>query len=61
MPSLLDSGPHDQVYVVEVADDGQTTIVFGDGEKGASLPAGARNVTVTYRTGGGAEGNVGAT
>lgn len=61
VPSLLDSGPHDQVYVVEVADDGKTTIAFGDGKMGASPSAGARNITATYRTGIGAEGDVGAT
>ena len=39
-------------------DDGQTTVVFGDGERGARLPTGPENVRAKYRNGIGKEGNV---
>jgi len=47
-------GPNDRVYICGMDDDGNVVIQFGDGEKGARLPAGVDNVKVIYRTGVGA-------
>ncbi|MFD1955262.1 putative baseplate assembly protein [Paenibacillus thailandensis] len=54
---LDDSGPADRHYEI---DRTAGTVRFGDGLRGAMLPAGTDNVIVSYRTGGGARGNVGA-
>ena len=54
--TLLDAGPTDQVYVVRQAEDGVSTVVFGDGLHGSRLPSGAENVRATYRAGIGAAG-----
>lgn len=45
---LHDSGPEERVYTLD-RDTGQ--LVFGDGEHGASLPAGSQTVQATYRYG----------
>ena len=60
VPSLFGAAAADQDYIVRPADDGRTTITFGDGATGARLPSGAQNVTATYRTGIGLDGNVDA-
>ncbi|WP_448612087.1 putative baseplate assembly protein [Geodermatophilus sp. URMC 60] len=57
-PGLHGAGPHDQVYVTEIADDASMTVGFGDGRTGARLPTGRANVVATYRQGLGREGNV---
>ena len=57
--TLLDSQAGDQVYRVEIGDDGEATVVFGDGTFGAAPPE-TSVVTANYRVGGGALGNVGA-
>ncbi len=57
---LLGAGPDDHRFVVRTDDDGQTAVVFGDGERGARLPTGIENVRAFYRTGLGRAGNVGA-
>ena len=57
-PSLYGLGPQDRAYVVRIADDGATTIEFGNGEFGARLPTGRENVAAAYRVGTGVEGNV---
>lgn len=49
------AGQHD--YVVEVDENDQATILFGDGGFGA-VPRQGAQVTATYRTGGGVAGNV---
>ena len=49
--------PGDRVYRLETADDGTTTVVFGDGETGAR-PATGAEITASYRQGQGAEGRV---
>lgn len=59
VPSLWDAGPDDAVYMVRIDDDGTTRVVFGDGTRGRRLPTGSQNVTATYRTGMGVEGEVG--
>lgn len=57
VPSLCDSGPGDRVFTVTQTADGGTLVGFGDGVHGAQPPAGS-TMSVTYRTGGGAGGNV---
>jgi len=48
----------DRGYIVRIDDGGQTTVVFGNGERGARLPTGPENVRATYRNGIGRAGNV---
>jgi hypothetical protein len=55
--SLKRVGPEDRVYTVSSEDDGTTEVRFGDGSRGLRPPAGS-TLTVTYKTGGGATGNV---
>jgi hypothetical protein len=55
--SLRRVGPEDRVYTVSIEDDGTTEVRFGDGSRGLRPPAGS-TLTVTYKTGGGATGNV---
>ena len=50
-------GPGDRVYVIETADDGTSTIIFGDGQTGSRLATGAE-VVASYRQGLGGEGRV---
>jgi hypothetical protein len=57
--TLLESRPGDQVFRVEIDDDGTAAVVFGDDTFGLR-PDDAADVTATYRVGGGAVGNVGA-
>jgi hypothetical protein len=59
VPSLLDSGPDDQVFRVELDDAGNATLVFGDGNFGLRPPDSAQ-IRATYRVGGWTVGNVGA-
>jgi hypothetical protein len=46
-------------FVVEIDEDDQATVVFGDGDLGA-IPENGAEVRATYRVGGGAAGNVAA-
>lgn len=55
--SLFLAGPREQVYVVRHGTDGDTTVVFGDGEHGSRLPSGQENVVASYRTGIGPAGD----
>ncbi|MFE1872772.1 putative baseplate assembly protein [Streptomyces sp. NPDC059496] len=50
-------GPQDGGYVLTEG-PGTASVAFGDGVHGSRLPTGAENVTATYRTGGGARGNL---
>jgi hypothetical protein len=56
---LLESGPDDRSFVVEMDDDGDGHIRFGDGILGRMPDAGSA-FQATYRTGNGPSGNVGA-
>jgi propionyl-CoA carboxylase alpha chain len=47
----------ERVFVVETTNE-QTTIQFGDGEQGERLPDGTHTLTVSFRQGLGARGNV---
>jgi predicted phage baseplate assembly protein len=58
VPSLSDVDGERQSYMVRIADDGQTSVIFGDGINGARLPSGRENVVATYRSGIGLNGHV---
>jgi predicted phage baseplate assembly protein len=60
VPSLYNEDARSQSYTVRVADDGTTSVIFGDGEHGVRLPTGTENVSATYRCGIGSEGEVDA-
>jgi hypothetical protein len=53
--NFLDSGPSSRHYVVTVDQNGKATLRFGNGVNGC-LPSGT--ISVLYKTGGGAAGNV---
>lgn len=48
---------NDRGYEIRIEDDGQTSVVFGDGLRGTRLPTGRENVTALYRNGIGKPGN----
>jgi baseplate J-like protein len=58
-PDLLDDGPDDAQFVMEVDTDGTAYLRFGDGTNGKS-PESTTAFTAWYRIGNGAAGNVGA-
>ena len=66
VPDLLDSDPFDPHFVVEAENDGRAQLRFGDGEYGMAPPDERESepqeadIHVTYRTGRGRSGNVGA-
>ena len=55
---LLNRLPDDLVFRLEIDDQGDATVVFGDGVFG-QRPSETSTVTATYRVGGGAIGNIG--
>jgi hypothetical protein len=57
-PTLFGRGPDERIYVTRTADDGTTTLQFGDGRTGARVPSGRGNVAATYRHGAGLGGRV---
>jgi hypothetical protein len=57
-PTLYGLGPSDKEYIVRRADDGTSTVTFGD--PASRLKTGPQNVSATYRTGIGLAGNVDA-
>ena len=50
--------PADRRFVTQTDDEGEVTVVFGDGQRGTRLPTGVENVRAVYRTGIGKAGNV---
>lgn len=50
----------DCCFITQTDNDGNVTIIFGDGKNGARLPSGIENVKAVYRTGIGQAGNVAA-
>ena len=56
---MLDSGPDDRHFVVDVEEDGYVWLRFGDGVEGRVPPAG-ETLDVHCRVGNGAAGNIGA-
>src|SRR5262249_31180369 len=63
-PTLVDFGPNATVYRIQISDLGEGTGVFGHGgtdtvdEQFGLRPRGDARISVTYRVGGGASGNV---
>lgn len=55
--NFLDSRPNDRHYTISLDEEDRTVIHFGDGIFGRKFPEG-QNVYVTYRIGGGKEGNL---
>jgi predicted phage baseplate assembly protein len=51
-------GPEETIYIVREDADGRSFVQFGDGETGARLPSGIKNVVAVYRTGVGAHSAV---
>lgn len=58
LPSFYRQDRRERGFVVRIADNRSATIEFGDGMTGVRLPSGVENVTATYRSGIGLEGNV---
>jgi hypothetical protein len=56
--SLAPLGPTDRKFITRTDDVGTTTVIFGNGERGARLPTGRENVRAEYRSGIGQGGNV---
>jgi predicted phage baseplate assembly protein len=59
-PTLFGAAPAERAYTLSTDEQGKTSVVFGDGVRGARLPSGVNNVRARYRQGLGREGNVGA-
>jgi hypothetical protein len=57
VPYIIEAGSADAVFYSTTDADEVTTIIFGDGVSGRIPPANAE-ILVTYRVGGGAQGNV---
>ena len=58
VPSLYAVAPEKTVYMTRIDDDANMHLTFGDGVSGARLPTGTVNVTSTYRSGIGPDGEV---
>jgi len=56
--SLAFLHPKDRGFVTLTDDEGNTSLIFGDGVRGARLPTGVLNANSVYRGGIGAPGNV---
>ena len=57
-PSFFGLDPDDRCYVTRQADDGKTTVMFGDGVTGARPPTGVENIRANYRVGLGLAANL---
>jgi len=57
--SLAFSRAAQKEFIIEIDEDDRTMVIFGDGVLGAIPPPGA-NIKVSYRVGGGSNGNVAA-
>lgn len=56
--SLAYADSDDKVFAAEYDEDGVGYVMFGDGTSGKVPPPGSDNISVTYRTGGGIQGNI---
>ena len=56
--TLIKSTPTNRHYTIRREENGELFIQFGDGVNGAKPPSGKNNVTATYRSGAGTEGNI---
>jgi hypothetical protein len=54
--SFFGHGPDEQIYIVREDANNDSWVQFGDGQTGARLPSGVKNVVAHYRTGTGAFG-----
>jgi hypothetical protein len=54
--SFFGRGPKEQIYIVREDTEGRSFVQFGDGQTGARLPSGLKNVVAVYRSGAGARG-----
>lgn len=55
---LIEGTPASRIYTAREDENGVTTVAFGDGLHGRRLPTGSENITASYRTGSGLDGNV---
>ena len=51
-------GPQEEIYIVREDAEHRSFVQFGDGDTGARLPSGVKNVVARYRSGTGARGPV---
>lgn len=58
VPQLYGATPTARVFTTRAADDGTTTVQFGDGVTGARPPTGRQNLVAWYRQGVGVAGRV---
>lgn len=58
--TFLDSTPSDKHYKVEMTDNDEAVIIFGNNITGKIPTAYSNGIIATYRIGGGSQGNVGA-
>jgi PKD repeat protein len=58
--NLAGLGSEDRHYITRTDNEGQTSVIFGNGERGKRLPTGIENVKAVYRFGIGQPGNVAA-
>jgi len=56
--SFVTAGPTSEVYVLEIDENDNVTIQFGDNIQGKIPPQGIGNVVIDYRIGGGLVGNI---
>jgi hypothetical protein len=59
-PAMVALGSGDRGFTTRTDDNGNTSIIFGNGQHGARVPTGVANVTAIYRNGIGKAGNVNA-
>jgi hypothetical protein len=59
LADLLESGPNDTNFVVEIDNAGKAHLRFGNGDEG-KMPDAGTSFSATYRVGNGTDGNVGA-
>jgi len=51
VPDFFGHGPEERIYTTQLDDNGNTTVIFGNGVTGARLPTGLENIKATYRKG----------
>jgi predicted phage baseplate assembly protein len=56
--SLAGLGPTDRNFITRTDDESKTTVIFGNGQRGARPPTGIENIKAVYRNGIGKPGNV---
>ncbi|TQV82475.1 putative baseplate assembly protein [Exilibacterium tricleocarpae] len=56
--TLADRQATDRHFITQTDDEDNTTVSFGNGERGARLPTGVENIRAVYRSGIGKPGNV---